>query len=162
MRHPTAIVSIALLTGSVLTGCMSIRTRTPEGGDVTMNEREFATYVEHVFRHHNRVLDELITSEQTALANGDVDAEELEEAEADMIRTCDPLNEVIAAEAEQHHASFSTLMKLADVVPECESMTRELEALLHPAPATLGAPRLNSGGAGTSGTGEGPASDTAP
>ncbi|MDF9392509.1 hypothetical protein ELQ36_08485 [Methylococcus capsulatus] len=127
-----------------------------------MNEKEFATYVEHVFRHHNRVLNELITSENTAVANGDVDAGELEDAETDMIRTCDPLNEVVAAEAEQHHASFSTLMKLADVVPECESLTRELEALLHPVPASLTDTNTNKSGGETSGTAGGPASDTAP
>jgi hypothetical protein len=137
MRHLVAIVSIALLAGIVLAGCTAIRTHTPEGSDVTMNEKEFAAYVERVFRHHNRVLNELITSEEIASGSGDIDMDELEEAETDMIRTCEPLNEVVAAEAEQRHASFSTLMKLADVVPECEALTRELEALLHPAPASL-------------------------
>jgi hypothetical protein len=162
MRHPTAIVSIALLTGIVLAGCTAIKTRTPEGSDVTMNEKEFAAYVEHVFRHHNQVLNELITSEETAVGNGDVDADELEDAETDMIRTCDPLNEVAAAEAEQRHASFSTLMKLADVVPECESLTRELEALLHPTPIGLSDTKVNKHGGGTSGPAGGPASRTAP
>ncbi|WP_228720071.1 hypothetical protein [Methylococcus geothermalis] len=162
MRHHTGIVSIALFTGIILAGCSTIRTRTPEGSDVTMNEKEFAVYVEHVFRHHNRILNELITSEETSMGTGDIDADDLEEAETDMIRTCDPLNEIVAAEAEQRHASFSTILKLADVVPECESRTRELEALLHPTPSSLTDTPAGKKDGKDSGASDEPATHTAP
>ncbi|MDD2768408.1 MAG: hypothetical protein PHT19_06720 [Methylococcus sp.] len=132
MLHHKGIVGIALFMEIFLAACTTISTRTPEGDQVTMNEKEFAIYVEHVFRHHNHVLNELITSPTMAQGVADSDEDDVADAEMDMIRTCDPLNEVVAAEAEQRHASFSTLMKLADVVPECETLTRELEILLHP------------------------------
>lgn len=110
-----------------------------------MNEKEFATYVEHVFRHHNQVLNDLITSEHVQPASPETDEDDIQDTETEMIRTCDPLNEVVIAETEHRKVGLSTMMKLADVVPECEAITRELEALILPRPAPPLGGSLDSG-----------------
>ena len=47
------LITIALLG----VACSQIHTKTPEGKPVVMDQEEFSAYVEHVFRHHNTVVN---------------------------------------------------------------------------------------------------------
>ena len=51
--------TLLVLASAIMLGCTSIRTRTIEKGDVTMTEEQFAAHVEHVFRYHNRVMNDV-------------------------------------------------------------------------------------------------------
>ncbi|HWO99845.1 MAG TPA: hypothetical protein VNL74_04385 [Methylococcus sp.] len=99
-----------------------------------MNQKDFAIYVERVFRHHNQVLNDLILKQNQDPYQDSEDDGELRDAEAEMIETCGPLDEVVVAEAEHRSLGLSTLMKLADIVPNCEAITRHVEALIPPLP----------------------------
>lgn len=120
--------------GGLLIACSTVHTRTPEGEAITMNQKDFAIYVEQVFRHHNQVLNDLILKQNQDPYLDSEDDEELRDAEANMIETCSPLDEIVVAEAEHRSLDLSTLMKLADIVPSCEAITRHVEALIPPLP----------------------------
>lgn len=115
-----------------MAGCTSIRTRTLEKGDVTMTEEQFAAHVEHVFRYHNKVMNDWITSSPDLSDEGD-DEGALSDAEEEMDEACEPLNEVVSAEAVSERASFWTRKKLPQTVPECEAATQHLESLIREA-----------------------------
>ncbi len=120
-----------LAAGLILcAGCSSIHTKTPEGEPVVMNEADFAAYFEHVFRHHNNVVNELL---YVSTGNLDGGNDPMSAAEMKMDHACQPLNEIAAAAAGGQPADFWTKMQLMDAVPECEAATRRLEKLL-PAP----------------------------
>jgi hypothetical protein len=123
------IVTVLALT---LTSCTSVRTRTLERGAVTMTEQQFAAYVEHVFRYHNKVMNDLINASVNASDLGD-DGDGLADAEEKMNQACEPLNEVVSAESVAQGVSFWTKRKLPDAVPECEDATQHLEFLLREA-----------------------------
>ncbi len=92
-----------------------------------MNEAEFASYVEHVFRHHNTVVNNLLF----AASKGDDSRDSgLTQAEARMAHACLPLNEVASSTASGKTPDFWTRMRLGDAVPECEAATRKVEELL--------------------------------
>jgi hypothetical protein len=113
----------------MLTACSTVRTRTLQGGTVSMTEAQFAAHFEHVFRYHNRITSELIDT----LSNLDADNEEppeLSEAEEDMHEACEPLNEVVSLEAVSQHAGFWTENELPEAVPACEEATQHVETLL--------------------------------
>lgn len=119
----------AVLIGALLfAGCSGIRTKTPEGVSVTMNEAEFAAYVEHVFRHHNNVVNDLVfVSNMTDQNKGHA---ELVGAEARMDNACLPLNELVSALSGGQKPGFRTKSQLANAVPECEAATRRVETLI--------------------------------
>jgi hypothetical protein len=121
--------------GVSLIACSTVQTRTPEGEAIAMSQKDFAIYVERVFRYHNGVLNDLILKQNQDPYPDAEDNEELRDAEAEMIETCGPLDEVVVAEAEHRSLSLSTLMKLADIVPDCEAITRHVEALIPPLPS---------------------------
>ncbi len=130
MIFPASIGNFRILTMAgalICAGCSSIHTRTPEGESVTMNEADFAAYFEHVFRHHNNVVNELLYVSPSNLGSGN---NSVSAAEVRMDHACQPLNEIASATAEGHPPDFWTKMKLLDAVPECEAATRRLEKLL--------------------------------
>jgi hypothetical protein len=115
----------------VLTACTTIQTSTPEGQSVTMTEAEFSAYVERVFRHHNKVYNELMDgpdSEDEAEDGGATP--KLLNAEEDMIHVCLPLNEVVAATVGGSQPSLKSKWQLLSAVPACEAATRRVEALI--------------------------------
>jgi hypothetical protein len=110
-------------------GCTSIRTSTLEAGDVTMTKEQFAAHIEHVFRYHNGVMDDLINSHNGLAGSGD-SGSAISEAEGLMDAACEPLNEVVAAESVSEDAGFETMRRLPQAVPECEAASRSVEVLL--------------------------------
>jgi len=119
----------SLIFGSVmlLSGCSSIHTKTPEGEPILMSEADFAKYFEHVFRHHNAVVNESLYATPSLLNDS---SDPLLKAEMKMDHACHLLNEVASASATGEAPDFWTKMELLDAVPECESATRHLEKLL--------------------------------
>ncbi|MDD5036656.1 MAG: hypothetical protein PHE55_18105 [Methylococcaceae bacterium] len=107
---------------------MSIRTKTPTGKSVLMNEAEFAAYVEHVFRHHNGVVNDLLFASNKLDSSNNA---ALLRAEAKMDHACHPLNEVVSSSTGGQSPSFWSELQLADAVPECEAATRRLEKLMN-------------------------------
>lgn len=115
----------------ILASCSSIRTRTPEGEAVTMTESEFAAYVEHVFRHHNRVYSELINDlDMIEEHENGAPSSALLSAEAYMLNACLPVNETVSAMSEGRNPGMKTKMQLMSAVPECEKATRRVEKLI--------------------------------
>jgi hypothetical protein len=123
--RPYQFLRIATLLLCVMsTACMSIHTKTPEGLAVSMDEREFASYLEQVFRHHNRVVNDQINT------SADDESPDIQHAEKSMNQACLPLNELVSASAMGQKGSFWARKHLPDAVPRCETATRELENLL--------------------------------
>lgn len=104
-----------------------MRTKTPEGEPILMDEAEFAGYFEQVFRHHNTVVNESLYTLPAALGD---DNDPVANAEITMDHACQPLNEAASTAATGGTPDFWTKMKLLDAVPECEAATRRLEKLL--------------------------------
>jgi hypothetical protein len=95
-----------------------------------MNQREFAEYVEHVFRYHNQVVNELIELSGTSDDIDDEDAAELAKEEAHMLQVCASLNDVVSESMTGQDTDFQAKMRLVDAVPECEAATRKVDDLL--------------------------------
>lgn len=115
----------------LLTACTTVRTKTPEGEAVTMTEAEFSAYVEHVFRHHNRVYNELINDlSMVEEDEGGKRDDALISAETTMLNACLPVNEIVSAISEGRNPGMSSKMQLMHAVPECENATRKVEKLI--------------------------------
>jgi hypothetical protein len=123
-----AVRTMILVGAIAIGGCSGIRTKTPEGESVTMNEAEFAAYVEHVFRHHNNVVNDLMFVSNTADENKDTS--DLVGAEARMDHACLPLNELVSSLSGGQRPTFRTKTQLLKAVPECEAATRKVETLI--------------------------------
>lgn len=123
--------ALALLGSLLCAGCTTIGTKTPEGKPVLMNEEQFTAYVEHVFRHHNAVVNESLFVAPNPLSTGQ---DPLAAAEMQMHHACQPLNEVVSTSATGGTPDFMAKMKLAEAVPECEAATRRLEKMIANAP----------------------------
>lgn len=96
-----------------------------------MTESEFATYVEHVFRHHNRVYSELINElEMIEEEQRSAPSADLLTAETSMLNACLPVNETVSAISEGRSPGLRTKMQLTNAVPECERATRRVEKLI--------------------------------
>ncbi len=121
MRSPEIVCIL------ICAACTPIQTKTPEGESVSMSEEQFSSYVEHVFRHHNSVVDESLF-----ISPGGLDSKNdpLLNAEMKMHHACQPLNELVSLTAAGQKPDIWLEMKLADAVPECESATRNLEKLI--------------------------------
>ena len=124
--------TIALVCAAAFSGCTHVETSTLRQGAVTMTQAQFAAYVERVFRHHNKVMNDLINAAGELPDEGD-DSDMLSSAEEVMNEACEPLNEVASAEAVSQPASFWTTRKLPEAVPACEAATLRLERLLNDA-----------------------------
>ena len=129
MTSPASIGNRSwIIVGALMcAGCSSVHTKTPEGQPILMDEAEFASYFEQVFRHHNTVVNESLY----AVPGGPGQSDDPEPAaEMKMRHACQPLNEVASAAATGETPDFWAKMKLMDAVPECEAATRDLEKLL--------------------------------
>ena len=113
----------------VLSAC-GINTRDDNGAPVRLTTEEFAEYVETVFRHHNRVVNELIL--ETSLSDDPdlVLPQTLLSAERIMVEKCQPLNEMVTATIEGRELSRWTKLLLIDQVPACSASSRRVEALI--------------------------------
>lgn len=122
----SGVTLVSMLCGS----CTSVQVRYPDGATAWQSRAEFEVYVEHVFRFHNRVLNDLIVA--TSLMEGDeLDADApLVRAEESMARACQPLNETVSATFEGREIGFFQKLLLPAAVPACEAATRTVEALL--------------------------------
>ncbi|MBP1153009.1 MULTISPECIES: hypothetical protein [Methylocaldum] len=121
---------LAIVCCLPLAACSLITVHTPGGNTRTMNQREFAEYVEHVFRYHNQVVNELIELSGTSDDIDDEDAAELAKEEAHMLQVCASLNDVVSESMTGQDTDFQAKMRLVDAVPECEAATRKVEDLL--------------------------------
>lgn len=124
---------LAILCGLPLLGCSLITVHTPNGDTRTMSQREFAEYVEQVFRYHNQVVNEIIELSNSSDDSDDLDEEEsaeLAKEEARMIQVCASLNEVVSESMTGQDTDFRAKLRLVDAVPECEAATRKVEDLL--------------------------------
>lgn len=111
----------------VLCACVGVTTRNADGESVRMSREEFAEYAEQTFRHHNRVVNDLIT----ATSFGDEAAASdpvLISAEERMAESCQPLNNMVSATIEGRDLSYFAKIRLLDAVPECAAASREVEA----------------------------------
>ena len=95
-----------------------------------MSQEEFAQYAEHVFRHHNQVMTELIESSLERAEQDPGEAKKLSRAESAMINVCEPLNEMVSETMSGESAGLKLKLKLADTVPACEKASQEVEELM--------------------------------
>jgi len=123
----TGLIPAAAL---LLSGCTSVTTHKPTGEEVTMSQEEFARYAEHVFRHHNQVMTELIESSLERAEQDPGEAKKLSKAESAMINVCEPLNEMVSETMSGESAGLKLKLKLADTVPACEKASQEVEELM--------------------------------
>ena len=130
MPLPITLRTVVLATATLFVGCSTIRTETPEGEAVAMNEAEFAAYVEHVFRHHNSVVNDLMFTSGMDGQRDRNSGTELIGAESKMDYACLPLNELVSALAGGQKPGIKTKMQLVKAVPECEAATRKVETLI--------------------------------
>lgn len=129
LKRYIAGMLLLAFSAALFVACETIPTKTPEGEPVFMNKEQFAAYVEHVFRHHNNVVDEsLFVSSGQLPANDDP----VKQAEMRMLHACQPLNDAVSSSVSGQSPDFWAQMKLADAVPDCEIATRRLEKLLTP------------------------------
>lgn len=119
-----AICAMAL----ALPACTLVTTR--KGGTVMMSGDEFAKYVEDVFRYHNQVMNDLIEASDDRDEQDTEAAKALSAAEAKMIETCQPLNDVVAESLSGKSLGLSEEMGLADTVPACEEASHRVDELI--------------------------------
>ena len=111
-----------------ITSCTTLST-VKDGKPVRLSRGEFAEYAEATFRHHNLIVNEIITT----FSLGDDDArasEELTRAEEKMSAVCQPLNEMVNATVERRKISLWAKLRLPDQVPQCADATRSVERIL--------------------------------
>jgi L-lactate utilization protein LutC len=114
----------------LLLGCVSVKTRKPNGEEVVMSKDQFAQYVEHVFRYHNQVMTELMESSEERLQQSPATASALKNAERSMISACEPLNEVVSETLSGENVGLKLKMQLSDAVPACEAASQAVEKLI--------------------------------
>jgi hypothetical protein len=102
----------------------------PGGETHEMSQSEFAAYAEHVFRHHNEVVNRLIAAFGSDDGADEKGSTELTKAETRMLQACAPLNEVVSDSLGGETATLGARMGLLDVVPACEAATEKVEDLL--------------------------------
>lgn len=115
---------------SLLSGCTTVTTHKASGEEVVMSQDEFAHYAEHVFRHHNQVMTELIESSLDRAEQDPGEAKKLATAESTMINVCEPLNEMVSETMSGGSTGLKLKMKLADAVPACEKASQAVEELI--------------------------------
>ncbi len=108
-------------------GCMT--QVTPDGRRLRVDSDEFRDYAQQVFRRHNRALSELMQMQPAA---GDEPARvaQLEDAEAEMLRQCENLNQLAVAARDQRSDGPARTVELARSVASCDRATRIVETLL--------------------------------
>lgn len=111
-----------------LMACTMVTTR--KSGTVMMSGEEFEKYVENVFRYHNQVMNDLIEASDDRSDQDTEEAKALSAAEARMIETCQPLNEVVSEALSGKSLGLSDEMGLADAVPACEEASQVVDELI--------------------------------
>lgn len=120
---------VILLQMVILAGCLSVHKHSG-GQDFVMTQEEFGKYVEQVFRYHNQVMSDLINAADKRVELDQADASELDSAEAKMIETCGPLNDVVSESLTGQSVGLVTQMGLSKTVPECEEASHIVEDLI--------------------------------
>ena len=118
-----------LIVSLALGACSGVNTREPDGRLVRMSKDEFAEYVEATFRHHNRIVNDLILASSLADEELLLDPALLK-AEETMASACHPLNAMVSATIEGRELSFWSKLRLIDQVPECAAATNRVKELI--------------------------------
>jgi hypothetical protein len=119
-----------IAAATLLAGCTTVTTHKPSGEEVVMSQDEFAHYAEHVFRHHNKVMTELIESSLERAEQDPIEAHRLSKAESKMVNVCEPLNEMVSETMSGGSTGLKLKMKLVDAVPACEEASQAVEELI--------------------------------
>ncbi|MFZ4653457.1 MAG: hypothetical protein D4R76_03610 [Methylococcus sp.] len=122
--------SLFFISLLVLNACNTVTTRKSTGEEVVMSQEEFSKYVEDVFRHHNQVMAELMAASTDRIDQPAAESKELEQAEKDMVRACEPLNEVVTETLSGETLSLKLKMTLSEAVPTCDKATNRVEDLV--------------------------------
>ncbi len=125
LLHPLFFLSLL-----VLSACTTVTTRKSTGEEVVMSQQEFSKYVEEVFRHHNQVMAELMAASTDRIDQLAAESKELDQAEKDMVRACEPLNEMVTETLSGESLSLKLKMTLAEAVPTCDKATNRVEDLI--------------------------------
>ncbi len=123
LRCRAAVALACLLTA----GCMT--QVTPDGRRLRVDSDEFRDYAQEVFRRHNHALSELMRIQPVA---GDESGRltQIENAEAEMLRQCEKLNQLAVAARDQRSDGPARTVELARSVASCDRSTRSVETLL--------------------------------
>lgn len=124
-----ALLFIALIALPA-TGCAILFNR-PQGSEIEfMSAREFRGYTESVFRHHNRIQNDLMMLMPEIEETRPETHRRLLRAERPMLEACGPLNEVVARHVDGGEIGFFRRLKLPLDVTDCDRQTRRVEKLL--------------------------------
>lgn len=123
------LICLGMMALSLL-GCISITTHSADGKTLVMSQDEFAKYVEHVFRYHNQVMNDLIEAAEDRGEQDSDEAKALTAAEAKMVAICQPLNEVVAESLSGKSVGLKVEMELAEAVPKCEAASHVVDDLM--------------------------------
>lgn len=126
----TAAGAVCSTLAAALAACSTVQVRYPDGTTAYHGREQFAAYVEHVFRYHNRVLNDLIMATALAPAGDEPSDPTLQRAERRMTDSCRALNAAVTARIEGRRLGFFQGLALPEAVPACEAASRRLEALI--------------------------------
>ena len=127
IKHPLQPLFFLCL---LLSACTTVTTRKSTGEEVVMSQQEFSKYVEEVFRHHNQVMAELMAASTDRINQLAAESKELDQAEKDMVRACEPLNEMVTETLSGESLSLKLKMTLSEAVPTCDKATNRVEDLI--------------------------------
>ncbi|HEX7235625.1 MAG TPA: hypothetical protein VF405_01610 [Gammaproteobacteria bacterium] len=99
---------------------------TADGQRLRLRSPEFRDYVERVFREQNRVADALAF----ALEAPNVQDPGLVDAEQELLAACAGVNELATARRDQQRLGMRASVRAARSVPDCERVTRGVDARL--------------------------------
>jgi hypothetical protein len=121
MNFARLAVACTLLS---LWGCAAVPTA--DGQRLRLRSPEFRDYVERVFREQNRVADALAF----ALEAPNVQDPGLADAEQELLAACAGVNELATARRDQQRLGMRASVRAARSVPDCERVTRGVDARL--------------------------------
>ncbi len=122
------VFPLVLALSSILSGCASITTITPDGQKTTRSREEFEHYVESVFRRQNQA-----SLEVGQLLDEEIDpknSRQLELAERRMLDACGALNQVVRHEMDRDDPGILLELEVRDTIGDCDFATRILEQLI--------------------------------
>lgn len=126
---PPDAASGRLLTAAglaLIAACSTVTTVSPQGERTVRTREEFEDYVEQVFRYQNLVGNDLI-----ARADSDqVMPPALVEADEHMVRSCQALNAVVIARAEDRDPGLALKRELARTIAACDQAAHAVGRLL--------------------------------
>ncbi|MCG3200899.1 MAG: hypothetical protein NFCOHLIN_00761 [Gammaproteobacteria bacterium] len=111
---------------ALMGACSTIATTSPQGERTVRTRAEFERYVEQVFRYQNLVGNDLI-----ARAGFDEKVPPaLVEAEEHMVRSCQALNAVVIARAEDRDPGLALKRDLTRTIAACDQAAHAVGRLL--------------------------------